>query len=75
MQAETNVAIEVAEKHCIKTLIHSGFLVDYVTLRETSGLGVVSKQKVAANTEWVILAAAKVGKTRLIDNLKFVPGR
>ena len=71
---EQDVAIGVAEKGCIETLESSGFLVDYVTLRETSGLGTVSKQDVAANRELVILAAAQVGKTRLIDNLKFVPG-
>lgn len=75
MAIEQDVAIDVAEKRCIETLKSAGFLVDYVTLRETSGLGTVSKQDVAANREWVILAAAKVGKTRLIDNLKFVPGR
>ncbi len=68
------VAIEVAEKCCVKTLTNSGFIVDYVTLRETSGLAAVSKQDLAANRELVILAAAKVGNTRLIDNLIFLPG-
>lgn len=72
---EQDVAIDVAEKRCVETLDKSGFLVDYVTLRETSALAAVSKQDVAENRELVILAAAKVGKTRLIDNLKFVPGR
>lgn len=68
------MAIELAEKCCVETLENSGFLVDYVTLRETSELGAVSKQDVAANRELIILAAARVGKTRLIDNLRFIPG-
>ena len=68
------VAIVVAEKCCVKTLTNSGFIVDYVTLRETSGLAAVSKQDLAANRELIILAAVKVGKTRLIDNLIFLPG-
>lgn len=70
---EQNVTIEVAEKNCIQTLIKAGFVVDYVTLRETSGLKPVSNQDIVANRELIILAGTMMGKTRLIDNLKFVP--
>lgn len=66
------VSLEIAESDCINTLSEAGFLVDYVTLRETSQLKMVSKSDIAPNNELIILAAAKLGKTRLIDNLKFM---
>jgi pantoate--beta-alanine ligase len=76
IQIEHGVAIEQAEKSCIETLENHGFLVDYVTLRETSSLEVVSDDWIVNNgstdkKELIILVAAKIGKTRLIDNLKF----
>jgi pantoate--beta-alanine ligase len=77
IQIEHGIAIERAEKSCIETLENHGFLVDYVTLRETSSLDVVSDDWIVNNgstdkKELIILVAAKIGKTRLIDNLKFM---
>jgi len=76
IQIEQGVAVEQAEKSCIETLENHGFLVDYVTLRETSSLNAVSDDWIAKNksnvvNELIILVAAKIGRTRLIDNLKF----
>ena len=73
---EQGIAVKQAESSCIETLENHGFLVDYVTLRETSNLDLVSDVQSTSNrsedkNELVILAAAKIGKTRLIDNLKF----
>jgi pantothenate synthetase len=45
--------------------------VDYVTTCETGTLKQVSDEQLMANTELIVLAAARLGKTRLIDNLKF----
>ena len=73
---EQEISIKQAENFCIKTLENHGFLVDYVTLRETSNLDLVSDVQAVSNksedkNEMIILAAAKIGQTRLIDNLKF----
>ena len=71
-QIEQGISVGQAEKNCIDTLQNHGFLVDYVTLRETIGLEKVSNNDIAANNEVIILAAAKIGETRLIDNMKFL---
>lgn len=70
-QIEQGADIKQAEKSCVETLENHGFIVDYVTLRETSSLNEVSDDEITKNKELIILAAAKIGKTRLIDNLKF----
>lgn len=76
IQVEQGVTVEQAEKNCIETLENHGFLVDYVTLRETFSLDTVSDDWMVGNRandkkELIVLAAAKIGETRLIDNLKF----
>ena len=70
-QIEQGVDVEQAENSCIKNLESHGFVVDYVTLRETSRLQKVSNDEVRAGCALVLLAAAKLGKTRLIDNIIF----
>mgnify|MGYP001824241776 CR=1 FL=1 len=68
---EQGISIEQAEKNCTVTLQSHGFVVDYVTLRETDGLKKVSDDQLSSGKELIVLAAAKLGRTRLIDNLKF----
>ncbi len=70
-QIEQGGDVTVAENACIETLENHGFIVDYVTLRETCRLEKVSNDMITADKVLVILAAAKLGKTRLIDNLIF----
>jgi len=74
MRAAINARAGVAEveNEAIKTLVSAGFLVDYLTLCETSGLNTMSNADIVVGKELIILAGAKLGKTRLIDNLKFV---
>ncbi len=71
-QIEQGISAEAAEDNCVETLEKYGFDVDYVTLRETKGLDNVSKDDIANGVELIVLAAAKMGKTRLIDNVRFV---
>ena len=70
-QIEAGNGFAEAQADCVKTLQDSNFAVDYVTLRETSCLDVVSESDIIKGKELIILAAVKLGKTRLIDNLKF----
>ncbi len=67
---EQGMAVEQAEKKCVETLSSYGFVVDYVTLRETTALKKVASEDLE-NKALILLAAAKMGETRLIDNLKF----
>lgn len=69
---EQGSAIELAQGSCAEMLQRHGFIVDYVTLRETCRLEAVSNEQLAVEKEFIILAAAKIGKTRLIDNLRFL---
>ena len=71
-EIEQGISIEQAENNCVNRLENHGFSVDYVTFRETIGLQRVSDKEIAGNNEFIILAAAKIGDTRLIDNMKFV---
>jgi len=70
-QIEQGADIALAENTCIENLENHGFTVDYVTLRETARLQKISGKKPPAGGELVLLAAAKLGKTRLIDNIIF----
>ncbi len=65
------INVDGIQMDCINGLKNQGFLVDYVTLRETSSLQPVSDNEVVVNKELIILAAVTLGKTRLIDNIKF----
>ena len=71
-QIEQGVNIKQAEKSCIEELVSHGLLVDYITLRDAASLSPVSDSELAGHKALIILAAAKLGKTRLIDNVQFI---
>ncbi|MBJ7266652.1 pantoate--beta-alanine ligase [Idiomarina abyssalis] len=54
------------EKAAEEDLSQAGFVPDYFSIRNAKDL----QEATAEDTEWVILAAAFMGKTRLIDNLR-----
>jgi pantoate--beta-alanine ligase len=51
----------------MRELAAAGWQPDYVEVRRRSDLGVPA----AGDREMVVLGAARLGKTRLIDNLEF----
>lgn len=55
-----------AEARAIATLVHAGFRVDYVSARRVNDLGLPGE----GDTNLVVLAAAWLGHTRLIDNIE-----
>ena len=48
----------------------AGFTTDYVSIRRAADLA----EPVAGDSELVVLAAATVGRTRLIDNIRISTG-
>lgn len=60
-------AIADAEAAAVATLHAAGFVPDYVSVRRAEDLAVAEKNDRAL----VVLAAATLGRTRLIDNLEF----
>ena len=70
-QIKQGVSVEKAEQEAVQILQSEGFSVDYVSLREVSQLRQITTDDLKKTPELVVLAAAKVGSTRLIDNMKF----
>ena len=56
------------ERQAAEVLTARGWQVDYVTIRAQSNLA----EPTASECKLVILAAARLGRTRLIDNLEFI---
>jgi pantoate--beta-alanine ligase len=56
---------ERLQKMAVKALMERGWDVNYVEVRNQSDL-----QAAVASREWVVLAAAKLGNTRLLDNVE-----
>ena len=58
------------EQKVIETLKGGGWAADYIAIRKRTNLLVPNADDLASKEELVILTAAKLGKTRLIDNLE-----
>lgn len=71
-QIEGSSSIENAENEARTALNNLGFVVDYITLRKTENLGKIIDLSSCEGVEMVALVAARLGKIRLIDNIKFV---
>jgi len=59
-------AVDAAEKAAVATLETAGFKVDYVAVRDAETL---ARWEPESNRPCRVLAAAWLGKTRLIDNV------
>lgn len=62
--------LELIEGEAVRELTDHGWKVDYVSLRRQRDLNPPSASEIAAGEPLVVLAAAKLGATRLIDNLE-----
>ncbi len=68
---ERNVAsLSEIEKKAVATLVGRGWQPDYIAIRKQSDLAPASNESLHTGEPLVILTAAKIGKTRLIDNLE-----
>ncbi|RUO68286.1 pantoate--beta-alanine ligase [Idiomarina ramblicola] len=67
-ELSSNAHFAELERSGIKELTDAGFVPDYFSIRNAADL----QEATADNPEWVILAAAFMGKTRLIDNLRVI---
>ena len=68
---ERNVeALTTIEKNAVAQLAKRGWSPDYIAIRQQSDLAPTSNENLQAGEPLVILTAAKLGKTRLIDNLE-----
>ena len=63
-------SISEIEKAAIASLAQRGWQPDYIAVRQQSNLAPASNEQLQAGEPLVILTAAKLGKTRLIDNLE-----
>ena len=68
---ERNIeALTVIEKKAVAQLAGRGWEPDYIAIRQQSDLAPSNNENLQAGEPLVILTAAKLGKTRLIDNLE-----
>ena len=58
------------EKAAVASLAGRGWQPDYIAIRQQSNLAPASNESLQTDEPLVILTAAKLGKTRLIDNLE-----
>jgi pantoate--beta-alanine ligase len=65
----TNVLSEI-EKAAVAKLSGRGWQADYIAIRQQSDLAPPTNESLQAGEPLVILTAAKIGQTRLIDNLE-----
>jgi pantoate--beta-alanine ligase len=63
-------AISEIEKIAVASLANRGWQPDYIAIRQQSDLAPASNEQLQAGEPLVILTTAKLGKTRLIDNLE-----
>ena len=68
-EANTQSLSEI-EKKAVATLTGRGWNPDYIAIRKQSDLAPASNEGLQAGEPLVILTAAKIGQTRLIDNLE-----
>ncbi len=70
LNARDAKSLSVIEKAAVASLTERGWQPDYIAIRQQSDLAPATNESLQAGEPLVILTAAKLGKTRLIDNLE-----
>jgi pantoate--beta-alanine ligase len=70
LSARDAKSLSEIEKVAVALLTGRGWNPDYIAIRQQSDLAPASNESLEAGEPLVILTAAKLGKTRLIDNLE-----
>lgn len=70
LKSPAPVQVQALEDRAIQSLVGRGWKPDYLTLRRRSDLLVPDEDQLRAGEPLVALAAARLGNTRLIDNLE-----
>jgi pantoate--beta-alanine ligase len=69
-QSNSNT-LQAIEAGALQAMRDAGWQPDYLTIRTQSGLQAINLANPAKREPWVALGAARLGATRLIDNLEF----
>ena len=70
LKERNEASLSEIEKKAVATLVGRGWQPDYIAIRKQSDLAPASNESLHTGEPLVILTAAKIGKTRLIDNLE-----
>lgn len=70
LNERNTAALAAIEKRAVTQLAQRGWQPDYVAIRQQSDLAPCNDEALLTGEPLVILTAAKLGKTRLIDNLE-----
>jgi len=70
LKDRNSASLSQIEKQAVEQLVKRGWQPDYIAIRQQSDLSISSDESLQNGESLVILAAAKIGNTRLIDNLE-----
>jgi pantoate--beta-alanine ligase len=70
LKDRNSTSLSQIEKQAVEQLIKRGWQPDYIAIRQQSDLSISSDESLQNGESLVILTAAKIGNTRLIDNLE-----
>ena len=70
LKDRNSASLSQIEKQAVEQLVKRGWQPDYIAIRQQSDLSISSDESLQNGESLVILTAAKIGNTRLIDNLE-----
>jgi pantoate--beta-alanine ligase len=71
LEQSNSDTLQAIEAGALQAMRDEGWQPDYLTIRTQSGLQAINLANPAKREPWVVLGAARLGATRLIDNLEF----